>query len=62
MPNYVYYCVDCEVEFTYFHSMFTDPITVCEECGGKLEKVIKFSGSFDLKGDGWYESDYKDKI
>jgi len=37
-----------------------EPLTVCENCGGKLEKQWSLSG-FQFKGAGWYVTDYSDK-
>ncbi len=36
------------------------PLTVCENCGGKLEKQLSLSG-FQFKGAGWYVTDYAGK-
>lgn len=36
------------------------PLTVCENCGGKLEKQWSLSG-FQFKGEGWYVTDYAGK-
>ena len=36
------------------------PLTVCENCGGKLEKQWSRSG-FQFKGEGWYVTDYAGK-
>ena len=36
------------------------PLTVCEKCGGKLEKQWSLSG-FQFKGAGWYVTDYSGK-
>ena len=36
------------------------PLTVCENCGGKMEKQMSLSG-FQFKGAGWYVTDYSDK-
>ena len=35
-------------------------LTVCEKCGGKLEKQWSLSG-FQFKGAGWYVTDYSNK-
>ena len=35
-------------------------LTVCENCGGKLEKQWSRSG-FQFKGEGWYVTDYAGK-
>jgi predicted nucleic acid-binding Zn ribbon protein len=37
-----------------------EPLTVCETCGGKLEKQWSLSG-FQFKGAGWYVTDYSSK-
>jgi predicted nucleic acid-binding Zn ribbon protein len=37
-----------------------EPLTVCENCGGKLEKQWSLSG-FQFKGAGWYVTDYAGK-
>lgn len=34
-----------------------EPLTVCENCGGRLEKQWSLSG-FQFKGAGWYVTDY----
>jgi predicted nucleic acid-binding Zn ribbon protein len=37
-----------------------EPLKVCENCGGKLEKQLSLSG-FQFKGEGWYVTDYSKK-
>jgi predicted nucleic acid-binding Zn ribbon protein len=37
-----------------------EPLTVCEKCGGQLEKQWSRSG-FQFKGSGWYVTDYSNK-
>ena len=38
---------------------FSDkPLTKCQECSGKLSKMIS-NCTFHLKGSGWYVTDYK---
>jgi putative FmdB family regulatory protein len=37
------------------------PLTLCPECGKEtLQKKVSAAG-FQLKGTGWYETDFKDK-
>ena len=36
------------------------PATKCEQCGGRLKRLISLS-AFHLKGAGWYETDYGKK-
>jgi len=37
-----------------------EPLQQCPSCKGKLRRLISLS-SFQLKGTGWYATDYKDK-
>jgi putative FmdB family regulatory protein len=60
MPIYEYKCRDCGVHLEKRQNVSDDPLTVCEKCGGKLEKQISLSG-FQFKGDGWYVTDYAGK-
>ncbi len=38
-------------------SRFDPEPEICEECGGKMIKIIS-NTSFSLKGDGWYATEY----
>jgi putative FmdB family regulatory protein len=60
MPIYEYKCNECENHFETMQKMTEDPLSVCEKCGGKLEKQWSLSG-FQLKGEGWYLTDYAKK-
>ena len=60
MPIYVYECDKCGERAEYLQKMADPPKTVCEKCGGKLERVIAPSG-FVLKGGGWYKDLYSKK-
>jgi putative FmdB family regulatory protein len=43
------------------YQKFSDkPLTKCNQCSGKLHKLISQS-SFHLKGTGWYVTDYANK-
>jgi putative FmdB family regulatory protein len=57
MPTYEYECQKCGKHFEYFQSMSEPKKTVCEACGGALERLISPSG-FILKGGGWYKDLY----
>jgi putative FmdB family regulatory protein len=57
MPIYEYECEKCKKRFEHMQSMSEPKKTVCEECGGALERVISPSG-FVLKGGGWYKDLY----
>jgi len=60
MPIYEYKCLGCGRHFEKRQSVSEDALTVCEECGGKLEKQVSLSG-FQFKGAGWYVTDYAGK-
>ncbi|HTM22188.1 MAG TPA: zinc ribbon domain-containing protein [Kofleriaceae bacterium] len=57
MPIYEYQCQQCGGTFEYQQRMSEDPKTVCETCGGKLERLISRT-AFTLKGGGWYKDLY----
>ncbi|MFT3944501.1 MAG: zinc ribbon domain-containing protein [Ancrocorticia sp.] len=58
MPTYSYRCTACENEFDIRQSFSDDPLTVCEECGGKLRKLFNSVGII-FKGSGFYRTDSK---
>lgn len=61
MPIYEYHCQSCGHEFEVMQKMSDPVIKQCPECGKKkVEKLISAS-RFELKGQGWYETDFKDK-
>jgi putative FmdB family regulatory protein len=60
MPIYEYKCLDCGAHVEKMQKVADGPLTVCEKCGGKLEKQWSLSG-FQFKGAGWYVTDYADK-
>ena len=59
MPTYEYQCEDCGREFDYLQSMSEPRKTKCEECGGKLKKLVSAGSGLIFKGSGFYITDYK---
>lgn len=57
MPVYEYVCHGCRKEFEFQQRMADPPKTVCEQCGGELERLISRS-AFQFKGGGWYKDLY----
>lgn len=59
MPTYEYNCENCgTIEVT---QRITDkPLRRCPNCKGKVSKLISAT-SFQLKGAGWYVTDYAGK-
>ena len=59
MPTYNYYCSDCDSHFSYFQKMSESPISSCENCGGKVKRLITGGTGLIFKGSGFYLTDYK---
>ncbi len=59
MPTYNYYCNDCGTHFSYFQKMSESPISNCENCGGKVKRLITGGTGLIFKGSGFYLTDYK---
>jgi putative FmdB family regulatory protein len=57
MPIYEYRCEKCGKVFEVLQRFSDTPLTVHEACGGEVEKLISHS-AFQLKGSGWYQTDY----
>ena len=60
MPIYEYKCKDCHAHIERRQKITDDPLTICENCGGPLEKQWSRTG-FQFKGEGWYVTDYAGK-
>ena len=60
MPIYEYVCEKCGKHLEVMQKMSDAPLKRCPDCRGKLEKVFSQT-SFQLKGSGWYVTDYAKK-
>jgi putative FmdB family regulatory protein len=60
VPIYEYQCKKCGEIFEAFQKFNDDPLKQCKFCRGHVEKLISQS-SFQLKGGGWYLTDYAKK-
>ena len=58
MPIYGYRCTICGEEIEVLQAMSAAPLTICELCGGRLEKKLYPVGVL-FKGSGFYSTDYK---
>ena len=59
MPFYEYRCGSCGHEFAAMQKMSAAPLTDCPACAAAdLTKLVSVAG-FQLKGGGWYETDFK---
>jgi putative FmdB family regulatory protein len=57
MPLYEYRCSKCGNVFEVLQKFSDAALKKHPGCGGKVEKLISASG-FQLKGTGWYATDY----
>ena len=60
MPIYEYGCGECGKVLEVIQKFSDDPLETCPECDGRLTKLISKT-SFQLKGTGWYVTDYARK-
>lgn len=61
MPIYEYKCGACGFQKEFLQRISDPLLTDCPECGKKtLSKMVTAAG-FQLKGSGWYVTDFKDK-
>ena len=59
MPLYEYRCDTCGHECEALQKMNDEPLMHCPACDeAALRKLVSAAG-FRLKGDGWYETDFK---
>ena len=60
MPIYEYRCGACGHEFEILQRMSDQALTECPSCGkSSLSKLVSAAG-FQLKGSGWYVTDFRD--
>ena len=59
MPIYEYECRECGYRLDALQKLSDLPLTDCPECSqSSLDKLIS-APHFQLKGSGWYETDFK---
>jgi putative FmdB family regulatory protein len=59
MPIYEYRCGACGQQHEVLQKASERPLTKCPACGKpKLQKLLSAAG-FQLKGSGWYATDFK---
>ena len=59
VPIYEYQCTNCGRTVEAMQRITDEPLQKCPSCKGKLRRLISLT-SFQLKGTGWYATDYKD--
>lgn len=61
MPLYEYQCTNCGESCELLQKVNEEPAVTCPNCGkDQLKKQVSAS-SFQLKGSGWYVTDFKNK-
>lgn len=59
MPIYGYVCKSCGHRFDVLQKMSDDPLVHCPDCGKPTLQKELSAPKFRLKGQGWYETDFK---
>lgn len=59
MPIYEYRCASCGFEEEYIQKVSATPLTNCPKCGKATFKKKLTAAGFQLKGSGWYATDFK---
>ncbi len=59
MPIYAYKCSDCGFEQDVMQKVSDAPLTDCPACGKPAFAKQLTAAGFQLKGTGWYATDFK---
>lgn len=61
MPIYAYRCTGCGHELDVLQKVSDAPLTDCPSCHQPLLAKMVTAAGFQLKGSGWYVTDFRDK-
>ncbi len=59
MPIYEYRCDACGFQKEHLQKMNDPVLTACPECGKDSYQKLLSAAGFQLKGSGWYATDFK---
>jgi len=59
MPIYEYRCEQCGFQDEFLQKVSEPPMTVCPSCGKPSFRKLLSAAGFQLKGSGWYATDFK---
>jgi putative FmdB family regulatory protein len=59
MPIYEYRCDSCGHQEDHLQKVSEKPLSVCPACGKRTYKKMLSAAGFQLKGSGWYATDFK---
>jgi putative FmdB family regulatory protein len=60
MPIYAYRCERCGHAKDVIQKFSDTPLSICPECGADAFRKQLTAPSFQLKGSGWYVTDFRD--
>lgn len=61
MPIYEYQCSECGHQLELIQKLSEPPLVECPQCGEEALKKLVSAAAFQLKGSGWYVTDFRDK-
>lgn len=61
MPIYEYQCTSCHHHFDLMQKISDPPETQCPQCAHNTAIKLVSAAGFQLKGTGWYATDFKSK-
>ncbi len=59
MPIYAYRCASCGFERDHLQKLSDSALEVCPQCGQTTYNKQVTAAGFQLKGNGWYATDFK---
>jgi len=59
MPIYEYRCSSCGFQKEYLQKLSDPVLTGCPECGKQTFSKMLSAAGFQLKGSGWYATDFR---
>ncbi len=61
MPIYEYQCANCHAHSEHLQKISDPLLTICSECQQAAMVRLVSGAGFQLKGTGWYVTDFKNK-
>jgi putative FmdB family regulatory protein len=59
MPIYEYRCEDCGHQQEFMQKVSEPPLAACPQCGRTNFRKLLSAAGFQLKGTGWYATDFR---
>ncbi len=61
MPIYEYRCSNCGHQQEFLQKLSDEVLKVCTKCGKESFSKLLSAAGFQLKGSGWYATDFRNK-